>query len=95
MIRATDWLQHPNNKEEVIQMLLMENKNNQSRAESMYRQTLSPTMGLTPRSRIDMEGIRTVIALREIAGLMKPPVPKPEKYIDERYYEKALATLDH
>ena len=95
MIRATDWLQHPNNKEEVIQMLLMENKNNQSRAESMYRQTLSPTMGLTPRSRIDMEGIRTVIALREIAGLMKPPVPKPEKYIDEQYYQKALATLDH
>jgi ABC-type nitrate/sulfonate/bicarbonate transport system substrate-binding protein len=95
MIRATDWLQHPNNKEEVIQMLLMENKSNQSRAESMYRQTLSPTMGLTPRSRIDMEGIRTVIALREIAGLMKPPVPKPEKYIDEQYYQKALATLDH
>jgi ABC-type nitrate/sulfonate/bicarbonate transport system substrate-binding protein len=95
MIRATDWLQHPNNKEEVVQMLLMENKNNQSRAESMYRQTLSPTMGLTPRSRIDMEGIRTVIALREIAGLMKPPVPKPEKYIDEQYYQKALATLDH
>jgi ABC-type nitrate/sulfonate/bicarbonate transport system substrate-binding protein len=95
MIRATDWLQHPNNKEEVIQMLLMENKNNQSRAESMYRQTLSPTMGLTPRSRIDMEGIRTVIALREIAGLMKPPVPKPEKYIDEQYYQKALAALDH
>jgi ABC-type nitrate/sulfonate/bicarbonate transport system substrate-binding protein len=95
MIRATDWLQHPNNKEEVIQMLLMENKSNQSRAESMYRQTLSPTMGLTPRSRIDMEGIRTVIALREIAGLMKPPVPKPEKYIDEQYYQKALAALDH
>jgi hypothetical protein len=52
-------------------------------------------MGLTPRSRIDMEGIRTVIALREIAGLMKPPVPKPEKYIDEQYYQKALAALDH
>jgi hypothetical protein len=50
-------------------------------------------MGLTPRSRIDMEGIRTVIELREIAGLMKPPVPKPEKYVDERFYQQALATL--
>jgi hypothetical protein len=50
-------------------------------------------MGLTPRSRIDMEGIRTVLELRQIAGLMKPPVPKPEKYVDERFYNKALATL--
>lgn len=93
MIRATDWLQDPKNKEEVVQLLLSETKNNKARAEAMYRQTLSPTMGLTPRSRIDMEGIRTVIELREVAGLMKPPVPKPEKYVDERFYKKALATL--
>ncbi|MGH7797855.1 MAG: ABC transporter substrate-binding protein [Candidatus Binatia bacterium] len=93
MIRATDWLQAPHNKEEVIQVLLSETNHNQGRAESMYRQTLSPTLGLTPRSRIDMEGIRTVLELREIAGLMKAPVPKPEKYIDERFYQKALATL--
>jgi ABC-type nitrate/sulfonate/bicarbonate transport system substrate-binding protein len=93
MIRSTAWLQDPKNKEEAIQVLLGATKNNKARAESMYRQTLSPTMGLTPRSRIDMEGIRTVIELREIAGLMKPPVPKPEKYVDERFYQQALATL--
>jgi hypothetical protein len=74
--------------------LLGETKNNKGRAEAMYAATLSPTMGLTPRSRIDMEGIRTVLELREVAGLMKPPVPKPEKYVDERFYKKALATLD-
>jgi ABC-type nitrate/sulfonate/bicarbonate transport system substrate-binding protein len=94
MIRATDWLQDPKNKDEAVQVLLSETKNNQARAESLYRQSLSPTMGLTPRSRIDMEGIRTVIELREVAGLMKPPIPKPEKYIDKRFYQKALATLN-
>jgi ABC-type nitrate/sulfonate/bicarbonate transport system substrate-binding protein len=93
MIRATDWLQDPKNKDQAVEALLVETKNNKARAESMYRQALSPTMGLTPRSRIDLEGIRTVLELREIAGLMKPPVPKPEKYIDDRYYQKALATL--
>ena len=93
MIRATDWLQDPRNKEEAIQALLGETKNNKARAEAMYEQTVSPTMGLTPRSRIDMEGIRTVLELREIAGLMKPPVPKPDKYVDDRFYQKALATL--
>jgi len=25
---------------------------------------------------------------------MKPPVPKPEKYVDDRFYKKALASLD-
>jgi hypothetical protein len=86
-------LQTPTNKAEVIQVLSGATNNNQARAESMYRQALSPTLGLTPRSRIDMDGIRTVLELREIAGLMKAPVPKPEKYIDERFYQKALATL--
>lgn len=93
MIRATDWLQDSKNKDEAVQVLLAETKKNQARAESMYRQALSPALGLTPRSRIDMDGIRTVLDLRESAGLMKPPVPKPEKYIEERFYQKALATL--
>jgi ABC-type nitrate/sulfonate/bicarbonate transport system substrate-binding protein len=93
MIRTTDWLQEPKNKDEAVQLLLGETKNNKARALSMYEQTISPTMGLTPRSRLDMEGIRTVLELREVAGLMKPPMPKPEKYVDEKFYNKALATL--
>ncbi len=60
----------------------------------MYEESISPRFGFTPRSRIDMEGIRMVLQLRETAGLMKPPVPKPEKYVDERFYKKALATLN-
>jgi ABC-type nitrate/sulfonate/bicarbonate transport system substrate-binding protein len=93
MIRATDWLQDGKNKTEAVELLFGETKGNRKRAEAMYAQALSPTMGLTPRSRIDMQGIRTVIELRESAGLMKPPVPDPEKYVDERFYQKALATL--
>jgi ABC-type nitrate/sulfonate/bicarbonate transport system substrate-binding protein len=93
MIRATDWVMEAKNKEEVIKMLLPENKNNKARAEEMYEENTSSRFGFTPRSRIDIEGIRTIIELRETAGLMKPPVPKPQKYIDERFYNKALATL--
>jgi ABC-type nitrate/sulfonate/bicarbonate transport system substrate-binding protein len=93
MIRATDFIQEAKNKDEAVQLLSAETKNNKARAESIYRQAVSSTMGLTPRSRIDTEGIRQVIELREIAGLMTPPVPKPEKYIDERFYKKALASL--
>jgi ABC-type nitrate/sulfonate/bicarbonate transport system substrate-binding protein len=94
MIRATDWVKEPKNKEEVIKVLVPENRNNRVRAEEMYEESISPKFGLTPRSQIDMEGIRTVLQLRETAGLMKPPVPKPDKYVDDRFYKKALATLD-
>ena len=94
MIRATDWVMEAKNKEEVITILLPENKNNKARAEEMYKENTSSQFGFTPRSRIDVEGIRTIIELRETAGLMKPPVPKPAKYIAERFYNKALATLD-
>ncbi len=94
MVRATDWVMEGKNKEEVIKLLLPENKNSKARAEETYEESVSPRFGFMPRSRIDMEGIRMVLQLRETAGLMKPPVPKPEKYVDERFYKKALATLD-
>ena len=94
MIRATDWITDPKKKEEVIAIFIPENRNNKARAEAMYAESLSPRFGFTPRSQIDMDGIRSVIQLRETAGLMKPPVPKAEKYVDERFYKKALATLD-
>jgi ABC-type nitrate/sulfonate/bicarbonate transport system substrate-binding protein len=94
MIRATDWVMDPKNKEEVIAILLPENRNNKARAEAMYEESTSARFGFTPRSQIDMDGIRSVIQLRETAGLMKPPVPKAEKYVDERFYRRALATID-
>ena len=94
MIRATDWVMDGKNREEAVELLLPENKGSKARAEKMYEEDISPRFGFTPHSRIDMEGIRMVLQLRETAGLMKPPVPKPEKYVDERFYKKALATLD-
>jgi ABC-type nitrate/sulfonate/bicarbonate transport system substrate-binding protein len=94
MVKSTDWVTDAKNKEEAIKLLLAENKNSRARAEVAYQESVSPRFGFTPRSRIDMDGIRTIIELRETAGLMKPPVPKAEKYVDDRFYKKALASLE-
>lgn len=94
MVRATDWVMDGKNKEEVVKLLLPENKNSRARADEAYEETISAQFGLTPRGRIDIEGIRTVLELRATAGLMQPPLPKPEKYVDERFYKTALATLE-
>jgi ABC-type nitrate/sulfonate/bicarbonate transport system substrate-binding protein len=93
MIRATDWVLEPRNKEEILKLLLPENHNSSIRTEEMYEESVSPGLGFAPHSQIDMEGIRTVLQLRATAGLMKPPIPEAEKYVDERFYQKALATL--
>ena len=94
MIRATDWVTEPKHKDEVISMLVPENRNNKARAEAMYEESTSSRFGFSRRSQIDIEGIQSVLQLREIAGLMKPPLPKPEKYVDERFYNQALAGLN-
>jgi ABC-type nitrate/sulfonate/bicarbonate transport system substrate-binding protein len=94
MIGATDWVTDPKNKEEVIAVLIPENRNNKARAEAMYEESMSPRFGFTPRSQIDMEGIRSVLQLREVAGLMKPGTITAEKYVDDRFYKKALASMD-
>jgi len=93
MVRATDWALEPTNKDAMIELLVPENADSRERAEEAYAESVSPRFGFTPHSQIDMEGIRTVLQLRATAGLMKPPLPAPEKYIDERFYQKALATL--
>lgn len=94
MIRATDWVTEPKNKEEVIAVLIPENRNSKARAEAMYEESMSPRFGFTPRSQIDMEGIRSVLQLREVAGLMKPGATRAEKYVDDRFYKKARASMD-
>jgi ABC-type nitrate/sulfonate/bicarbonate transport system substrate-binding protein len=93
MIRSTDWVTDPKNKDEVVAILIPENRNNKARAEAMYAESISPRFGLTPRSQIDVAGIQSVLQLRESAGLMKAPLPKPEKYVEERFYKTALASL--
>jgi hypothetical protein len=60
----------------------------------MYEESTSPRFGFSHRSQIDIDGIKSVLQLREIAGLMKPPLPKPERYIEERFYKKGLASLN-
>jgi len=89
MIGTTDWLLNPKNKEEAVKLLLPANDNSKSGAARMYEDAVDPKLGYIPGSRIEKEGIKTVIELREAMGFMKSPLPSPLKYVDERFYQKA------
>jgi ABC-type nitrate/sulfonate/bicarbonate transport system substrate-binding protein len=63
-------------------------------AEETIGQLMIPGFGLAPDARIDMDGFRTVLALRaEIEGQWGGKPPAPEKYLDLGYYDRALKRL--
>jgi hypothetical protein len=58
-------------------------------AERTYDEITDPAFGFTPDARFDPEGFRNLLALRgEVEG--KPAGTAPERYIDLRYYERAM-----
>jgi ABC-type nitrate/sulfonate/bicarbonate transport system substrate-binding protein len=90
MVRATDWLRDPQNREEAIAILASQGERSRAEAERAYEQALDPDFGFIPCGRIERPGIDQIIRLREIIGAFTPPLPSPEKYIDEQYYQEAI-----
>lgn len=63
-------------------------------AEQTVEQLMIPGFGLAPDARFDMDGFRTVLALRaEIEGQWGGKPPAPDKYLDLGYYDRALKRL--
>ncbi len=89
-VDAVDWLYDPKNKNEAIAIFL---KNlpqaNPQAAETSYRVLLSPTDGFQRQARIDLEGVRTVLALRSKYGKPQKTLTDPAKYYDPSFYEAA------
>jgi ABC-type nitrate/sulfonate/bicarbonate transport system substrate-binding protein len=91
LVRSTAWLLDPKNKAEAIQIFREGLEDSAERARELYDESLDPKVGVIPRAKIDRIGIQTILQLRALMGEMKPPLPSPDKYIDERYYQKAIA----
>lgn len=84
----------PANKGESTAALVKRLKLDPKVAEQTVEQLLIPGFGLAPDARFDMEGFRTVLALRaEIEGQWGGKPPAPEKYLDLSYYERAIKRL--
>jgi ABC-type nitrate/sulfonate/bicarbonate transport system substrate-binding protein len=89
-VAAVDWLQDPANKREAIAIL---RKNLPQMSPQLAEETygiLAGPKGFTPKGRVDVEGIKTVLALRSKYGQPQKMLNDPMKYYDAAFYEAAM-----
>jgi ABC-type nitrate/sulfonate/bicarbonate transport system substrate-binding protein len=89
-VAAVDWLYKPENKDEAIAIL---RKNLPQMSADLAAQSygvLAGPKGFTPKAKLDVEGVRRVLALRSRYGEPKKELTDPLKYYDASYYEAAL-----
>ena len=91
-VAGLDWLYRPANKDEAI-AILRKNINTMTPelAERTYGVLLAPKGGLFKEAKLDIAGIKTVLALRSQYGEPKKSLTNPAKYYDLSYYKKAMA----
>ena len=88
---AVDWLYDARNKEEAITIFRKNLPNvNEQGAQTAYGVLFSPREGFQKKAEIDLEGVRTVLALRSKYGEPRKTLSDPTKYYDASFYQAAM-----
>lgn len=90
MISAVDWIYEPANKQETIKILAEAVKISEAAATPSVIGLTEGQGRLSPKGALDVEGVKTVLQLREQYGEPQKKMGAPEKYYDLTYYNKAL-----
>ena len=88
-VAALDWLFDPANRIEAIAIYRRNLPAATEASAAKALDLLTSGEGFQRRGKIDLEGVRTVLALRSEYGRPSKKLDDPSKYIDETYYEKA------
>jgi NitT/TauT family transport system substrate-binding protein len=93
-IESLRWALNPANRAEAAALLAERLKIPGDVAEATYDRAADPINGLAPDARLDMDGLRNVLALRaEMQGAWGGKAPAPDQYVDLSYYQRALKAL--
>lgn len=89
---ALDWLYDRGNRAAACALLTANVPNmSDAIAQATYDVLLADEGGFEPRARLDIDGIRTVLALRSEYGRPQKTLTDPHKYTDLSWYEQVLA----
>jgi ABC-type nitrate/sulfonate/bicarbonate transport system substrate-binding protein len=94
-IKAWRFLHDPANRETVIQILARESKIDARYARGMYDLYYGPdAVAVEKDGKPDLAGYQVMLGDMVDRGLIDPPPPRPEKFVDSAYWEKAVGTLN-
>jgi ABC-type nitrate/sulfonate/bicarbonate transport system substrate-binding protein len=89
--QAIDWLDDPANRQEAIRIL---EKNlpdmSPELAERSYGELVKPQEGFYRNAKVNLDGLRTVLALRSRYAQPPKKLNDPMKYYDPSYYDEAM-----
>jgi len=90
-VQAIDWLYEKTNRDEAIQILLKNLPDMSPRlARESYDELLDPKDGFFRKGQMNLEGLRTVLALRSHYAELPKKLADPMKYYDPSYYDAAM-----
>jgi ABC-type nitrate/sulfonate/bicarbonate transport system substrate-binding protein len=94
-IMAQRWILHPENKNNVIDMIVQQRKLSRELAAGLYEMDIGPD-GLAKDAAIDVARFANVLKFRaEVEGSWGGKAPAPERYYDASYHKKALALVNN
>jgi ABC-type nitrate/sulfonate/bicarbonate transport system substrate-binding protein len=90
ILRAENWIY--TQKEDTVKVIAKRFKFNDKYSEAAWRYFVGGH-AIPKDGEIDQKGMEKVLQLLVEDGTMKPPLPRPDKYIDLSYLEEARRTL--
>ncbi len=90
LVAAVDWLYEPGNQAEAVKILANAVKIPEAAAAPSVAGLTKGQSALSPKSALDVEGVKTALDLREQFAEPKKKMGPPEKYYDLSYYNKAV-----
>ena len=92
-IKAMDIVYDPDRREEVVTIVSKHTSMDPAIASKTLQQMTSGAYGYTPRAALDVEGVATVIKLRNEYGTPQADLSNLDDFVDLSYYQNALESL--
>ncbi len=87
---ATRFIHDPRNRDDVVKAAMELTAQPENRAREMLSYVWDDKNHVLPRQgEIDMDALKAMIALHGRYGILKEPLPAPERFVDLRYAEMA------
>jgi len=91
-VASLDWLRNPQNAEACERLLQEKLAISSEVAHATYLQLCDPVSGFAPQARLNWTGFRAMLDVRSATEGRDARFEATEAYVDESYYQRALAS---